>query len=63
MQGKSVAEMLATTGSFELAEWFAELKLRNEDQEQALEEARSEGGSSGGLKLPSHDEIRKEHFS
>jgi len=55
--------MLATTGSFELAEWFAELKLRNEDQEQALEEARSEGGSSGGLKLPSHDEIRKEHFS
>jgi hypothetical protein len=55
-----VGEMLASTSSFELAEWFAELKLRNEDHERAMEEAKSEG--SGGLKLPSHDEIRKEHF-
>jgi len=53
--------MLATTGSFELSEWFAELKLRNEDELRAIEEAKEEG-SSGGLTLPSHDEIRKEHF-
>lgn len=52
--------MLATTSSFELAEWFAELKLRNEDYEKARDEATTQ--SSGGLSLPSHDEVRKEHF-
>ena len=41
-QGKSVAEMLASTGSAEIVEWAAEFRLRNEDEERAIAAAREE---------------------
>lgn len=50
--------MLATTSSTEIAEWFALFKIKNEEHDQMMEEA-SSGTSSGGLKLPDAEEIRR----
>lgn len=36
--------MLSTTGSLEIVYWIAELRLRDEDEKEALERAREEAG-------------------
>jgi len=46
-QGKSVAEMLATTSAAEIAEWLALFELEVEEAEEARRDAeRSSGGGA-----------------
>lgn len=41
----TVAELLQRMGSMELAEWICELRMRAEEEKEAIEKAKREAGT------------------